>query len=76
MKSLSESLFDKDLVEKDIMYHPKTKNELIDCIKEQLDKQGSAADLNIIDVSKITDMNHLFINLDIRNIDISEWDVS
>lgn len=86
MKSITEyileSIFDKNLVKKDIKYHPKTKQELIDCIKEQLEIQGPDANLNIIDVSKITDMSDLFssINsktgLDVQNIDISEWDVS
>ena len=75
MKTLCESLFDKDLAQKDIMYHPRTKDELIKCIKEQLDLQGPDANLNIIDVSKITDMSYLF-ELDVRNIDISKWDVS
>lgn len=78
----SESVFDKNLVKKDIKYHPKTKDELIDCIKEQLEIQGPDANLNIIDVSKITDMTSLFSsleldkNLHVRNIDISQWDVS
>ena len=78
MKSLKESLFDDDLVSKDIyLYHPKTKNELMDCIREELERQGLDANLNIIDVSEICDMSclfHLFQN--IRNIDISDWDVS
>ena len=52
----TESLFDKDLVTKDIMYRPKTKDELIDCIEQELKTQGPDANLNIIDVSKITDM--------------------
>ena len=77
MKSLKESLFDTDLVSKDIiMYHPRTKFELRNCIEEQLEIQGPNANLNIIDVSKITDMSNLFKNLNIRNIDISVWDVS
>ena len=36
MRSLVESLFDSDLVERDIIYHPRTKIELIECINEQL----------------------------------------
>ena len=78
MKSLKESLFDSDLVKKDILYRPKTKDELVDCIKEQLKLQGSNANLNIIDVSEITDMSHLFYKFKskIRNIDISKWNVS
>ena len=78
MKSLKESLFDSDLVQKDILYHPKTRNELIDCIEEQLEIQGPDANLNIIDVSKITDMRSLFFYFEdkIKNIDVSDWDVS
>ena len=78
MKSLQESLFDKDLTQKDIIYHPHTRDELIDCIREQLDLQGPDANLNIIDVSKITDMQSLFwrLNLNLGNIDISNWNVS
>ena len=44
-------------------------------LKERLDKNKDA-NLNDIDVSKITDMCCLFKNLDPHNIDISEWDVS
>ena len=76
MKSLKESLFDADLVSKDIMYHPRNREELRNIIKEQLDLQGPDANLNIIDVSKIDDMGELFFKLDPHNIDISEWDVS
>ena len=76
MKSLKESLFDTDLVSKDITYHPRSKDELEEYIEEQLKLQGPDANLNIIDVSKITDMSNLFMGLNIRNIDISGWDVS
>ena len=78
MKTLVESLFDNELVSKDlIIYHPKTKKELIDCIQKELKKQGPDANLNIIDTSKITNMYELFYRFkkDIRNIDISAWDV-
>ncbi len=78
MKSLKESLFDSDLVQNDIMYHPKTKDELKNIIKDQLKLQGPDANLNIIDVSEITDMYCLFnlSELEVGNIDISGWDVS
>jgi surface protein len=78
MKTLVESLFDKDIVKNDILYHPETKGELINCIEEQLKIQGPDANLNIIDISKITDMSYLFAHLSniIKNIDISKWDVS
>ena len=77
MKSLKESLFDDDLVTKDIMCYPKTRSELIDCIKEQLKIQGPDANLNIIDVSKITNMSYVFYTFknQIKNIDISLWNV-
>ena len=76
MKSLKESLFDSNLVSKDIFYHPKTTGELIECIKEQLKIQGPDANLNIIDVSEITSMQTLFWKLNPGNIDISNWNVS
>ena len=70
-------------------YHPKDKDELIECIKEKIDKEGLGTkdkplDLNDIDTSKITDMNNLFDVLDGNlitlskngNFDISNWDVS
>ena len=77
MKSLTESLFDRDLVTKDAyQYHPKIKYELRSIIEKELEIQGPDANLNIIDVSKITNMSALFKYLDIKNIDISEWDVS
>ena len=78
-KSLAESLFDKELAEKDlVLHHPKTKADLIVCIRKELSEQGPDADLNVIDVSAITNMDGLFhmFKKDIRNINISKWDVS
>ena len=57
-------------------YHPKDKDELHEIIKQLLDERGNDADLNDIDVSKITDMSELFSGLNLYNIDISNWDVS
>ena len=54
---------------------PKDKAELKEILKERL-TQDKDADLNDIDVSKITDMYNLFEDLDPHNIDISEWNVS
>ena len=59
---------------------PKDKFELRKILEERLDKDKNA-DLNDIDVSKITDMGEvsgfgLFEYLDPHNIDISRWDVS
>ena len=55
-------------------YTPKTKEELIENIKELLDKGEN--DLNCIDTSKITDMSRLFDKCENNNFDISCWDVS
>ena len=56
-------------------YFPETKEELIANIKELLNK--GETNLNCIDTSNITDMSHLFKELNIPiNIDISDWDVS
>ena len=57
-------------------YHPKTKDELKELVKQLLTERGKDADLNDIDVSEITDMSNLFFGVDIGNIDISAWDVS
>ena len=61
-------------------YHPQTKEELIENIKECFNNEDY--NLNCIDTSKITDMSNLFdsyVNktLDIKfNFDVSKWDVS
>ena len=55
---------------------PQTKDKLRDLIINELDRQGPDADLNHIDVSKITNMCMLFDKLNIRNIKIDSWDVS
>ena len=39
---------------------PKTKKELIQIIKNTIEKEGYDCDLNFIDTSKITDMAELF----------------
>ena len=60
---------------------PKNKYELHDIIIERIENEGNECDLNDIDVSKITDMSHLF-DADLDEIfndfngDISMWNVS
>ncbi len=58
-------------------YHPKILSELKNIIKDLVKERGWNADLNDIDVSKITSMFFLFTN-DLKefNGNISEWDVS
>ena len=57
-------------------YHPKDEHELSSLIRKLIKERGLDADLNDIDVSKITDMSHIFSGLNIHNIDISGWNVS
>ena len=60
-------------------YHPKTKEELQDLLKQLIEERGNEGDFNDIDVSKIKDMSEVFDNINNRdkiNGDISNWDVS
>ena len=57
-------------------YHPKTKEELKNIIRELIKKRGNEGDFNDIDTSKITNMAYLFYYKDKFNGDISNWDVS
>ncbi len=54
---------------------PKDRDELHEILKKRLAKDENA-NLNDIDVSKITDMRYAFSGLDPHDVDISEWDVS
>ena len=93
MNSLRHYIAEKFQVSKDnirrYVYYPKNKAELIECIKEKIDKEGLGTedkplDLNDIDTSEITDMGLLFDALDgkLKDLskngyfDISDWDVS
>ncbi len=60
-------------------YFPKTKQELAEIITDLIINNGADVNLNIIDVSNITDMSNLFsMKYGLTNFigDISEWDVS
>ena len=79
MKSLTQFIQEKLVIKKSTSfnhkYFPETAKELEDLIKKRINKEGREANLNDIDVSRITDMSYLFSNLDF-NGDISSWDVS
>ena len=93
MRSLNSYITEKFQVSKDNIrkyaYTPKDKDELIECIREKIDKEGLGTkykplDLNDIDTSNIIDMSYLFDPKyghlkelsDIGYFDISYWDVS
>ena len=57
-------------------YHPKTKEELKDLLKQLIEERGNEGDFNDIDTSKIKDMSDLFNGMDKFNGDISKWNVS
>ena len=79
MKSLQNYITEKILINKNSKivynYHPETKNELEDIIKQRIESDGNECNLNDIDTSNITDMSDLFEYSDF-NGDISRWNVS
>ena len=81
MENISSFVIEKLKVNKDARMKkltPLTRKELRDMIIKILDEEGPDANLNEIDTSKITDMNHLFsrISSKVGNPDVSDWDVS
>lgn len=86
MKNFSEyfNIHEKLYISKNIESHnysPSTKEELKELVEKLLDDRGCDADLNDIDVSKIKNMHGIFCNngdrkVNIRNINISRWEVS
>ena len=82
MKQINNYISEKLYIDKKYKaykYSPNDKEELKSLLKKLLEERGLDADLNDIDVSKITDMSSLFFSSglsQIKNIDISKWDVS
>ena len=79
MKTLQHYITEKILINKNSKiaynYHPKTKDELKDIIKQKIESEGNECNLNDIDTSNITDMSWLFKDSNF-NGDISRWNVS
>ena len=88
MKRFNTYLIEKLKVSKiKVVYHPKSKEELLDLIIKEIEVNGSNCSLNHIDVSHIDDMSYLFLGgseeywkdhpvLSAFDGDISDWDVS
>lgn len=74
--------FDDYEIQEGCTVQPETKDELITIIQQAISDCGSSVDLNFIDTSKITNMNHLFAGfngyygLENFNGNISKWNVS
>ena len=79
MKTLQNYITEKILINKNSKlaynYHPKTKHELKDIVKQKIESEGNECNLNDIDTSNITDMSFLFAYSNF-NGDISKWNVS
>ncbi len=54
---------------------PSSKSQLLQLISERLSKD-MAADLNDVDISKVTDMSNLFVQFPTFSGDVSKWNVS
>ena len=94
MRNLNQFILERLKLNKDTKvfqykYHPKNFDELRSLLEQLLDKRGKDADLNDIDVSKITSFGEkitsgkyshggsgLFYGLDPHNIKIDRWNVS
>ena len=89
MRRLEEFILEKLKIKKiETNYHPKSKEELVKLIIEEIETNGPECSLNNIDVSNITDMSYLFMGGDpVKYLhghpvlsdfdgDISNWNVS
>ena len=77
MKTIDKYIQEKLIIDKNTNsynYHPKDKGELQNLVRKLIEERGNEADLNDIDVSKVTSMNYMFFNTEF-NGDISKWEV-
>jgi surface protein len=75
MKSINQYINEKLILSKTkYNYHPQTKEELKDLMKQLIEERGYEGDFNDIDTSKIKDMRDLIPPR--FNGDISKWNVS
>lgn len=63
MITLYESILSSTRTGKSAILIPKTKDELIEMIKNEIKEKGNNCDLNHIKTHNITDMSYLFISL-------------
>ena len=83
LNELNESVFDKDLIEKNhINTTPSSKGELLDIMGQYVrlvkPNKNKPVDFNWIDVSKLDELPQFFEAAILRpyNLDVSGWDVS
>ena len=87
MRNLKDIILERLVLSKNKPKHtlfPKSKEELVSMITEEIKKNGNKCSLNHIDVSRITDFSFLFASakaptkygLNLFNGDISNWDMS
>ena len=89
MQNLDEFILEKLKISKiETKYKPKTKEELVKIMIEEIETNGPDCSLNHIDVSNITDMSYLFRGGNANKYqmghpilsefdgDVSDWDVS
>lgn len=80
MKNINKFITEKFKISANsiVTYKPSSRKELRDIIIKLLEEEGPDADLNCINTTKITDMNHLFarISSKVGNVNVNRWDVS
>jgi len=80
MKKLNQFITEKLRLGRNIQkynYHPKTFKELREIVYERAKtNKDDILDLNDIDISNIDNLSYLFERVDIKAVDMNNWDVS